>query len=114
MRFAVMPHDRGRLSIAEGRSRTALRRKSMESASRSASAGGERSQRQASPSVIQVLLEIGALAILSGILFFFHLGTYGLWEPDEARYAEIAREMLATHHFTIPHLNFVPYLEKPP
>jgi 4-amino-4-deoxy-L-arabinose transferase-like glycosyltransferase len=55
-----------------------------------------------------------AVAALALVLFFFHLGTYGLWEPDEARYAEIAREMLASHNFIVPYLNYVPYVEKPP
>jgi 4-amino-4-deoxy-L-arabinose transferase-like glycosyltransferase len=54
------------------------------------------------------------IAAFALVLFFFHLGIYGLWEPDEARYAEIAREMLASHNFIVPHLNYVPYIEKPP
>jgi len=57
---------------------------------------------------------LGAVIALAATLFLFHLGTYGLWEPDEARYAEIAREMLAAHDFVVPHLNYVPYVEKPP
>ncbi len=55
-----------------------------------------------------------ALLALSTAIFFFNLGSYGLWEPDEARYAEIAREMLATRDFIVPHLNYVAYVEKPP
>ena len=52
---------------------------------------------------------------LAGLgLFFFRLGASGLMDPDEGRYAEIAREMLLLKDWLIPHLNLVPYLEKPP
>ena len=70
----------------------------------------------AAPTVFWRAPAIEALALLglACAVFFFHLGSYGLWEPDEARYAEIAREMLATRNFIVPHLNYVAYVEKPP
>jgi 4-amino-4-deoxy-L-arabinose transferase-like glycosyltransferase len=42
------------------------------------------------------------------------LGRYSLAEPDEARYAEIAREMIELRDWVTPHLNYVKYFEKPP
>jgi 4-amino-4-deoxy-L-arabinose transferase-like glycosyltransferase len=59
----------------------------------------------------------GALALFFvslALLYFSALGTMPLMEPDEGRYAEIPREMLATGDFVTPHLNGVVYIEKPP
>jgi 4-amino-4-deoxy-L-arabinose transferase-like glycosyltransferase len=46
--------------------------------------------------------------------FAIGLGTWALFEPDEGRNAEIAREMLASGDWVVPHLNGLPFLDKPP
>lgn len=58
---------------------------------------------------------LGALLLLAaGLMLFYDLGAKGLWEPDEARYAEMAREMIVTGDYLLPHLHFVKHLHKPP
>ena len=57
------------------------------------------------------LLLLLALAIFLTVL---QLGKTPFFEPDEGRYAEIPREMLATGDFVTPRLNGVLFFEKPP
>jgi 4-amino-4-deoxy-L-arabinose transferase-like glycosyltransferase len=54
------------------------------------------------------------LAVLLAALWLAGLGARPLFNPDEGRYAEIPREMLAGRDWVIPHLNGLEYLEKPP
>ena len=54
------------------------------------------------------------LILLGALLFGFQLGSVPLANPDEGRYAEIPREMLASGDWVTPRLNGVNYFEKPP
>jgi 4-amino-4-deoxy-L-arabinose transferase-like glycosyltransferase len=56
------------------------------------------------------------LALLGGILSLFYafcLGSYPLFTPDEGRYSEVAREMVATGDYITPRVNGVIFLDKP-
>src|SRR5262245_25739746 len=55
------------------------------------------------------------LIIAAGaILLFTGLGRADLFNPDEPREAEMAREMLVSGDHVVPRLNGEPFLEKPP
>jgi 4-amino-4-deoxy-L-arabinose transferase-like glycosyltransferase len=62
------------------------------------------------PAKFPPLLLLLALALA----WFANTGLRTLTEPDEGRYAEVPREMLATGDWGMPHLDGIPYLEKPP
>jgi 4-amino-4-deoxy-L-arabinose transferase-like glycosyltransferase len=51
--------------------------------------------------------------IASVAILFLNLGHRALWDPDEGRYAEMAREILVLHDWVSPHLNYLLYFEKP-
>jgi 4-amino-4-deoxy-L-arabinose transferase-like glycosyltransferase len=54
-----------------------------------------------------------ALLVLLAVVWIEPPGS-PLAEPDETRYAEIPREMLAAGDLVVPRLNGLPYFEKPP
>lgn len=57
---------------------------------------------------LAILLSVGTL------IFLFNLGGRDLWDPDETRYAVVAREMRESGNWILPQLNGKIYAEKPP
>ena len=54
-----------------------------------------------------------ALFIFCAWVLFANLGGAALFEPDEGRNAEIAREILLLRDWVTPHYDFIPRLDKP-
>src|SRR3981081_42460 len=54
------------------------------------------------------------IIIGASILFLPFLGLTHLFDWDEVNFAEASREMLVTHNYSIPQINFQPFWEKPP
>ena len=67
---------------------------------------------QASSTVMR-LPSLLILIVLPALLLYPTL-SFRLLEPDEGRYAQIPREMLARGDWVVPHLQGEPYLDKPP
>jgi 4-amino-4-deoxy-L-arabinose transferase-like glycosyltransferase len=68
---------------------------------------------RAAPAVRERWSYLG-LSVFLAVLWFATLSLRPLFNPDEGRYAEIAREMLTGGDWVIPHLNGLAYIEKPP
>ncbi len=59
-------------------------------------------------------LRLALIAAAALVLYLPGLGRPALWEPDEGRYAEIAREMYLSGDYVTPRNDYVRYFEKPP
>jgi 4-amino-4-deoxy-L-arabinose transferase-like glycosyltransferase len=57
---------------------------------------------------------VALAALIAALLYLPGLGSPALWEPDEGRYAEIAREMVVSGDYITPRDDLVRYFEKPP
>ncbi|MBI3353298.1 MAG: glycosyltransferase family 39 protein [Nitrospirae bacterium] len=53
------------------------------------------------------------LIILSSLLFFYKLGSYTLFDVDEAVFSEAGREMLETGNWLTPQYNYINRYDKP-
>jgi 4-amino-4-deoxy-L-arabinose transferase-like glycosyltransferase len=70
--------------------------------------------RKLANSVSQKWVQVGLLILFSGLLYFTNLGQWDLWNPDEPRYAEVAREMVVNGDWVLMHYNGNVYPDKPP
>lgn len=72
---------------------------------------------QANTEVSQPVIPVWLVWVLTIFFLAYGLGCYPILDNNEGLYAEIPREMLASgdwHHWIIPHLNGLAYMEKPP
>ena len=53
------------------------------------------------------------LLLLASVALGWNLNGYRLLDPDEGRNAEVAREMAESRDYLVPHLDGLPYLDKP-
>ena len=59
---------------------------------------------------VQALLLVG----FCFVLFFLNLGRWDLWNPDEPRYGQVAREIVQGGDWILMHFNGRTYADKPP
>jgi len=71
-------------------------------------------KRQSSKVYPQKWVQVIILTGFCFFLFFFNLGQWDLWNPDEPRYAQVAREMVNGGDWILMHFNGEIYADKPP
>jgi 4-amino-4-deoxy-L-arabinose transferase-like glycosyltransferase len=62
----------------------------------------------------QPWVQVGILIGFCIALYFLNLGRWDLWNPDEPRYAQVAREMVNGGDWILMHYNGKTYADKPP
>jgi 4-amino-4-deoxy-L-arabinose transferase len=63
---------------------------------------------------MEKMLNIKALLLLSALILFANVGSFGVAETSDARYAEIAREMYVSGDYLHPNLLDIHHYHKPP
>src|SRR6266568_1668572 len=64
------------------------------------------------PSPSRQLISLPLLLMLAAVALGWNLNGYRLFDPDEGRNAEVAREMAQSNDYVVPHLDGLPYLDK--
>jgi len=62
----------------------------------------------------QPRVQIFILLSFCFFLFILGVGRWDLWNPDEPRYAQVAKEMVGTGDWILMHVNGNTYVDKPP
>jgi len=70
--------------------------------------------RPSTRSTVSTAVIITALFLASTVTFVLNCSVRDLWEPEELRYSETAREMVDHGEYFVMHLNGLVYHEKPP
>ena len=60
------------------------------------------------------ILQCTVLLALCSCILFVNIGGWELYNPDEPRYAQVAREMMKTGNYIVPRLGSELYARKPP
>jgi len=64
--------------------------------------------------IAKTRIQVFILLVFCSLLFILGVGRWDLWNPDEPRYAQVAREMVDRGDWVLMHVNGNTYEDKPP
>jgi len=64
--------------------------------------------------IAKTRIQVFTLLIFCSLLFIVGVGRWDLWNPDEPRYAQVAKEMVERGDWVLMHVNGNTYVDKPP